>query len=138
MFDYLDYWIRAYKQQGKRNLLSDMQILRVQPAKVTRDRHFDAVTLRFWATGKDYTIDDRTGVIESGSNSRDRSYSEYWTLIRGHEVRGTPQATPNCPNCGAPLQTSMAGVCAHCSQHITSGEFDFVLSKIEQDDSYAG
>jgi hypothetical protein len=138
MFDYLDYWISAYKQQGKRNILRDMRILRVQPVKVTRDRHFDAVTLRFWATGKDYTIDERTQAVESGSNSRERSYSEYWTLIRGHEVRGTPQAAPNCPSCGAPLETSMAGVCAHCSQHITSGEFDFVLSKIEQDDSYAG
>jgi hypothetical protein len=56
-------------------------------------------------------------------------------LIRGHDVRGRLQGATNCPNCGAPLQISMAGVCEHCSQHITSGEFDFVLSKIAKDDS---
>ena len=30
------------------------------------------------------------------------------------------------------------GACAHCGAHVTAGEFDWVLSKIEQDDSYRG
>ncbi len=33
---------------------------------------------------------------------------------------------------------SMAGACEHCSAHLTRGEFDWVLSKIEQDESYRG
>jgi hypothetical protein len=32
----------------------------------------------------------------------------------------------------------MAGACTHCGAHVTSGEFDWILSKIEQDDSYRG
>jgi hypothetical protein len=32
----------------------------------------------------------------------------------------------------------MAGRCNHCDAKITSGEFDWVLSKIEQDESYTG
>ncbi len=32
----------------------------------------------------------------------------------------------------------MAGNCEFCQAHITSGEFDWVLSKIEQDESYLG
>jgi hypothetical protein len=35
----------------------------------------------------------------------------------------------------------MAGncrACRACRAHVTSGEFDWVLSKIEQDESYAG
>jgi hypothetical protein len=32
----------------------------------------------------------------------------------------------------------MAGTCDHCGAHVTGGEFDWVLSKIEQDDSYRG
>jgi hypothetical protein len=43
-----------------------------------------------------------------------------------------------CGNCGAPLDITMAGACAHCGAHVTAGEFDWVLSKIEQDDSYRG
>jgi hypothetical protein len=32
----------------------------------------------------------------------------------------------------------MAGSCEYCSVHVTAGEFDWVLSKIEQDDAYRG
>ncbi|HKO90333.1 MAG TPA: TIM44-like domain-containing protein [Polyangiaceae bacterium] len=138
MFDYLDYWVRAYREQRQRNVLERMQLKRMLLVKVVRDRHFDAVTFRFWATGLDYTIELGSSRVVSGSATREREYSEYWTLIRGTQARGAPRETAVCPNCAAPLQTSMSGVCQHCSQHLTSGEFDFVLSKIEQDDSYAG
>jgi hypothetical protein len=32
----------------------------------------------------------------------------------------------------------MAGECEHCGAKVTSGRFDWVLSEIEQDDSYTG
>ncbi len=138
MFDYLDYWVRAYREQGTRNILERMRIERAVLVKLVRDRHYDAVTVRLWATGLDYTVKLEDSSVVSGSGTRERVYSEYWTLIRGSGVRGAPRQEAVCPNCAAPLKTSMAGVCAYCSQHVTSGEFDFVLSKIEQDDSYAG
>ena len=50
-------------------------------------------------------------------------------------ARSTPGA---CPNCGAPLAISMAGHCTYCKAKVTGGDFDWVLSKIEQDESYAG
>jgi len=140
LFNYLGYWIAAYKQQGLRNVLEQMEISRVTIVKLVRDRHFDAITLRLWASGLDYTVRDHDGKRLSGSASRKRAYSEYWTLIRGAQVRGAPKAADaNCPGCGAPLdRVSMAGNCEYCGAHLTRGEFDWVLSKIEQDDSYAG
>jgi hypothetical protein len=32
----------------------------------------------------------------------------------------------------------MAGVCGYCDAKITTGAFDWVLSRIEQDESYVG
>ena len=32
----------------------------------------------------------------------------------------------------------MAGSCTHCNAKVTSGEFDWVLSRIEQDEAYSG
>jgi hypothetical protein len=32
----------------------------------------------------------------------------------------------------------MAGNCTYCKAKVTSGEFDWVLSQIEQDESYGG
>jgi predicted amidophosphoribosyltransferase len=53
-------------------------------------------------------------------------------------VRGAPRMDKACPNCGAPLNVNMAGRCEHCDAKITSGEFDWVLSRIEQDEAYEG
>lgn len=137
MFDYLRYWLGAYQAQGLRNVAEDAVMSHWTLARVTRDRYFDAVTVRIWARGKDYTV-SADGEVVGGSRSRERSFSEYWTLIRRAGTRGAPSATAQCPNCGAPLQINAGGTCEHCSAHVTAGEFDWVLSKIEQDDSYRG
>jgi hypothetical protein len=136
LYDYLSYWTDAYRSQGLRNELVDMRITGSQLAKVTRDRWYDAVTVRVWATGKDYVL--RGEALVRGSKRRDRPYSEYWTLIRSAGRTGAPKLDGTCANCGAPLQVTMAGACNYCGAHVTAGEFDWVLSKIEQDDSYRG
>lgn len=138
LYDYLQYWIDAYRRQGLRNVLQGMRLTHVALAKVVRDRHFDALTFRIWGTGRDWTIRQDTGAVIGGNPRADRAYSEYWTLIRGAAVRGQPRTEKSCPNCGAPLAVSMAGRCEHCDAKVTSGDFDWVLSKIEQDDSYSG
>jgi len=138
LYNYLMYYVRAYEQEGLRNVHRDPQILRWVIAKVDRDKHYDAITVRIWGEGLDYTVESASGKIVGGSDRRVRAYSEYWTIVRGAEVRGGPRADKQCPNCGAELKISMAGVCEYCSAHITSGEFDWVLSKIEQDEAYRG
>jgi hypothetical protein len=138
MFDYLRYWTDAYRAQGLRNVLEGTHITRTQRVKVQSDRYYDAITFRIWASGLDFTIDVRTNQRVSGSPDRPRAYSEYWTLMRAAGARGQTRFDANCPNCAAPLQVNMAGNCSHCSAHITRGEFDWVLSKIEQDEAYEG
>jgi len=138
LFDYLRYWVDEYKSQGLSNQLTDMRITKVDYAKVTRDTYYDAVTIRLWGTGCDYVQVKETGRIVRGSKHTERAYSEYWTMIRHAGKQGAPKAEPVCGNCGAPLQVTQAGACEHCGAHVTAGEFDWVLSKIEQDDTYRG
>jgi hypothetical protein len=132
------YWIEAYQRQGLRNALDQCQITAMQPVKIKEDAFYQAVTLRIFAQGLDYTV-DQNGRIVSGSNQNLRRWSEYWTFIRNRNAKpGPARADLNCPNCGAPLKVNATGICEFCSGKITSGEFDWVLSKIEQDESYAG
>ena len=131
------YWIDLYTQEKCRNVTESTQILRIDLANVTSDAHFDAITLRVFASGLDYTISDN-GKLLSGHRSRPRTYSEYWTLIRGTARRGAPRTDPACPHCGAPLKIGMAGQCEYCRVKVTSGDFDWVLSRIEQDEAYGG
>jgi len=135
--DYLRYWIEAYQRQRLVNRLEQATMTSWRFAKLTRDAHYDALTVRFWASGLDYTV-TTDGKTVGGSRSEPRVYSEYWTLVRGRAVRGPPRADKHCPNCGADLKISMAGSCEFCGVHVTAGEFDWVLSKIEQDDAYRG
>ncbi len=136
--DYLQYWMSAYESSKLRNLLEDMRVTRHELVKLARDRYYDALTIRIWATGKDYVVrtDRNDGAVVRGSKDTDREYSEYWTLIRSSERRGAPRVDARCGSCGAALTVNMAGECEHCGSHVTAGEFDWVLSKIEQDDAY--
>ena len=131
------YWIDEYKRQHLRNVVDAFQIGSVEPVKVTADAFYDAITVRIAASGFDYTADEQGNVV-AGSKSSQRSWTEYWTFIRGRRQTNSTTTTPNCPNCGAALQISETGICAFCKGRITSGDFDWVLSRIEQDESYRG
>lgn len=137
LFQSMYYWIDLYTQERCRNVTENATIIRVDLANVLSDAYFDAITLRLFATSIDYTISD-AGKLLSGHRSRPRTYSEYWTLIRGTARRGEPRRDNTCPNCGAPLRIGMTGQCEYCRVKITSGDFDWVLSRIEQDESYGG
>lgn len=132
------YWIEEYRRQKLRNALDRCQITSMQPVKIKEDTFYNAITLRIWAEGYDYTV-DQNGKVVSGSKKKLRKWSEYWTFIRNRNAKPAhARADLNCPNCGAPLKVNATGICEYCRGKVTSGEFDWVLSKIEQDESYAG
>jgi ferredoxin-thioredoxin reductase catalytic subunit len=109
----------------------------VELARITTDKWFDAVTVRVRATSIDYVVSD-DGDLVSGSRTKQRKYTEYWTLIRSVARKGAAGEAMVCPSCGGDLDINMAGHCAHCAVKVTTGEFDWVLSRIEQDEVYRG
>ena len=138
LFQMHQYWIEAYKRQHLRNLIDDCAVAAMQPVKLQEDAFYQGITLRIWAQGRDYTV-DANGHVVSGSKQNLRRWSEYWTFIRNRKAKhGPAHADLNCPNCGSPLKVNASGICEFCGGKITSGEFDWVLSKIEQDESYRG
>ncbi|HEX5059804.1 MAG TPA: TIM44-like domain-containing protein, partial [Kofleriaceae bacterium] len=114
LLQYLQYWIDEYKRQTFANKLEEARISHIALAKVTRDKWFDAITVRVYADGLDFTVDKEQRVV-GGSRSNRRAYTEYWTFIRSSARRGPVTVDPKCPNCGAPLAISNAGVCTHCN-----------------------
>lgn len=135
LFQSMVYWLDLYAEQQCRNVNENARILRVDLAEVLTDAVYDAITVRVFATGLDYTLGD-DGRLLSGSRTRSRTYSEYWTLIRGTVQKGPSRGDTTCPSCGAPLRVGMAGNCEYCGVKVTSGDFDWVLSRIEQDEVY--
>jgi len=137
LFEMHRYWIDAYIRQDLRNVVDDFAVARIEPVKVSADPFYDAITVRMYASGRDYTVDG-SGNVVSGSRDQLRRWSEYWTFIRTRASQSDPSKTVSCPNCGAAVVVGTSGICSHCGGKLTGGEFGWVLSRIEQDESYAG
>ncbi len=101
IFQMHQYWIEAYRRQRLRNVVENCVITGMQPVKVQEDAFYQAITLRIWAQGNDYTVDSNDNVV-SGSRTRTREWSEYWTFIRNREAKDSRVRTElSCPNCGS-------------------------------------
>ncbi|MCL2723873.1 MAG: Tim44-like domain-containing protein [Polyangiaceae bacterium] len=131
------YWIDLYRAARCTNRTDGAHITRLEFVSATTDAYYDSITVRLYGTGLDYTVSD-DGKVLSGSTRRPRAYSEYWTLIRGAQKKHTDKSHTQCPHCGAPLNINMTGNCQYCGAKVTSGEYDWVLSRIEQDEAYTG
>jgi len=129
-------WAAAYTRAGLRNVTAETRIERIELAQLVTDRWLHAVTVRVHAVGLDYTVRDADGAVVGGSKTRPRRYTEYWTLVRSVARRGDGPVV--CPTCGAQLELTMAGPCPYCKSQVVAAAFDWVLSRIEQDETYTG
>lgn len=138
LFQQHRYWIERYKREGLKNELADITITDVVPARIELDPFCESITVRIYARMRDWTI-NRSGETVGGDPHTPRVFSEYWTFVRsaGRQRKG---AQPDqCPSCGAALdRVSETGVCGYCDAKVTGGEFDWVLSAIDQDEVYLG
>jgi predicted lipid-binding transport protein (Tim44 family) len=123
----------------KKNVLDGLRLDGLDVVKVVHGQAFDNVTVRLAATCADYEVDEQTGRMIFGSRSPSQ-FVEYWTFQRSVGVQTTDRSILDrvCPNCGAPLEINQVGECRYCRAAVTSGRFDWVLSRIEQEDEYAG
>jgi predicted lipid-binding transport protein (Tim44 family) len=123
----------------KKNVLEGLRVDGIDVVKVMHGQAFDDVTVRVAATCADYEVDEQTGKLIFGSRSPSQ-FVEYWTFQRsvGTQTTGRSILDKVCPNCGAPLEINQVGECRYCRAAVTSGRFDWVLSRIEQEDDYAG
>lgn len=130
------YWIAAYRSQGLRNVTENAEVRRVEMCRLSHDAYFVSATVRIHAQSLDYTLRDADQAVVGGSRTKPRPYTEYWTLLRS-AAPATPQGAP-CPACGAPLGNAMVSRCGYCGALVEASTFDWVLSRIDQDDVYRG
>jgi len=124
--------------EGRRDVMEKLSISAIEPVRVIHGRVFDDLTVRISAAAADYEVDAQ-GRVVFGDRSV-RPFSEEWTFQRSVGVATTNKAGTlenTCPNCGAPLALTQIGECRYCKAAVTSGRFDWVVSRIEQEDDIA-
>jgi predicted lipid-binding transport protein (Tim44 family) len=89
----------------------------------------DRIEVRVTATSARHEIDVTRGVMVGGDNTV-RTWSTDLTFERAATMRSDPLrggAGGLCPNCGAMNCLGDDGRCRACQQHVTGGEYDWVL-----------
>ena len=121
--------------EGRRNVMENVSIRAVQPVRIVHGRVFDDLTVRVSAAAADFEVDNQ-GKIVFGDRSV-RPFMEDWTFQRsvGVATSNKPGTLENtCPSCGAPVSLTQIGECRYCKAAVTSGKFDWVVSRIDQED----
>jgi hypothetical protein len=130
--------MERYRAEGYVNRVSEAVVTGVHLGKLSIDAYVESITVRIFARMLDWT-EDKSGKVVGGSATEPKIFSEYWTFVRSAGKAHRESSVSNCPNCGAPLdKVSETGVCGYCDAKIVTGEYDWVLSSIDQDDDYAG
>ncbi len=125
--------------EGRRNVMENLEIRSVQPVRVIHGRVFDDLTVRITAAAADFDV-DQGGKVVFGDRSV-KPFSEEWTFQRsvGVATSNKPGTLENtCPSCGAPVALTQIGECRFCKAAVTSGKFDWVVSRIDQEDAAGG
>jgi hypothetical protein len=126
--------IEQYQEQHRRNMLDSLAIGNADVVAAHSDQTYDTVTVRILAASADYDVDDQSGKVVRG-NRNISEWTEDWVYQRSADAitkPGNGTLSAHCPNCGAPLDLDLAGVCSYCKAPIMSGKYDWVLTRIDQ------
>ena len=88
------------------------------------------------ASMRDSTVNVKTGTMVGGNPKADRDFTEYWTFLRRPGARA--QRRRPVPKLRRALQGRLRPASASTARPTSRGQFDWVLSRIEQDEDYEG
>ena len=99
----------------------------------------DAVVAMVNTRINDYTVDDKTGNVVSGSKNQEKFMCYEWTLIRSKGIKTAHPSgegsegvtTIHCPSCGAPIEMNQSAKCPYCDCVIDANDFDWAISAIK-------
>jgi predicted lipid-binding transport protein (Tim44 family) len=121
--------------EGRRNVMENLSVRAIEPVRIVHGKVFDDLTVRISAASADFEIDKDNKIVFGDRNVR--PFMEDWTFQRsvGVATSNKPGTLENtCPSCGAPVSLTQIGECRYCKAAVTSGKFDWVVSRIDQED----
>jgi len=129
------------RDAGWRDHMEGLNIRSIEIAQVESDGVYDVLSMRIVASAINYHEAIGTGKRLPGQ-SYPSEFAEVWTFIRrrgAHTVTGKAGLIEgNCPNCGAAIEMNQSANCTHCKAELRSGEYDWVLAEITQDQEWDG
>ena len=126
--------LQALIDAKQTNHVERIAVLETRIVRYAVEGDNDVLVVRVSTRITDYTTDDRTGAVISGSQTRELFMVYDWKLTRQKDKKtlAQPSVTQiSCPNCGAPLNINHTGKCPYCGTVITLSDHDWALSVIK-------
>ena len=127
--------LETMSAEGRRNVMENLSVTAVRPVRIIHGRVYDDLTVRISAAAADYEVDANNKIVFGDRSVK--PFMEDWTFQRsvGATTSNKPGTLENtCPSCGAPVALTQIGECRYCKAAVTSGKFDWVVSRIDQED----
>lgn len=121
------------RQQHETNHVERIAVLGVTLDGFTQTGGNDVIYATVRTRIVDYTLNDDTGELVSGSRTQEKFMTYEWELVRQSGAKTQAEGgekTVNCPNCGAPLELNASAKCPYCGSVITAESQSFVLNGI--------
>ncbi|MEG2310744.1 MAG: Tim44-like domain-containing protein [Clostridia bacterium] len=136
LFEQHSIQLQEYIDNGKINVIENISVEYAQIINYRIDGDMEIIVIELQAVMNDYVIDEITKKILDGDKTRDWHMKYKMVFARKNGVKTqtltSNKSTTNCPNCGAPTQITSSGQCEYCCSIITTGEHDWVLTKLEK------
>ncbi|MEM5770115.1 MAG: transporter [Bacillota bacterium] len=139
LYNQFDRQLEELRRAGQTNFIDRIAVLSVELTGWREDYRNDAIVAIVNTRIIDYTVDDKTGKVVSGSKTAEKFMTYEWTLIRSKDMKtpapsgeGREQTnTIHCPSCGAPVEINQSAKCPYCDSVISARDYDWVVSAIK-------
>jgi predicted lipid-binding transport protein (Tim44 family) len=123
----------SYRSAGRRNVLENLTVAKATILAAESEDGRDQVTVRFRAASANYDIDAASGRVVRG-NHQMAFWEQDWVFQRSSQATtdGGSGQGQRCPNCGAPLDVDIAGVCKNCKASVSGGDANWMVLRAGQ------
>jgi len=130
-----DRQLESYRANRRTNYVERITVLGVELRGWYEQEGNDCMVASVRTRIVDYTKDDSSGRIISGSNTAEKFMTYEYVLLRSSgfvtDSQDRNAETVNCPNCAAPLNINQSAKCPYCGSVITTKDYDWVISSIK-------
>ena len=134
LYQQFDRQIKALIANRQINYVDRISVLDVNLRGFFQEGNEDHLVAELKTRVTDYTVNEDTGNLVSGSKTAEKFMTYEWDLSRptGTATEQAGQTTErHCPNCGAPLSVNESAKCPYCDSVITFADHDWTIYAVK-------